>query len=173
MPLIKHPHKKLAPKVSHVSQPPYVGANDIPDPPLITVALCQFLKELPPPFREQLLVRLFAFFKVEIAFFYADLPPDEILEVVGEPPGYYEKFQRAVLLVGALDYIFSEDVPWPPHVDEELMTAAGMDPNQSTNPIRHEPYLEARAKWKKLRSVYSDTALRKLEQALVKFLEQC
>ena len=138
--------------------------NDLNQPPP-TADLHQFLKELPPPFREQLLVRLFAFFKVEIAFFYADLPPDEILEVVVEPP-YYEKFQRAILLVGALDYIFSEEVPWPPdQVDEELMTAAGMHPMKATYPIRDEPYLEARAKWKTLRSKYSDSALRKLEQA--------
>jgi hypothetical protein len=172
MPLIKHPHKKLAPKVCHVSQPPYLGANDIPDPPWITVDLCQFLKELPLPFREQLFVRLFAFFEGEIAILFADLPPDEILEVVIEPAGYYRKFQRAILLVGALDWIFSEKVPWPSHVEDELMKFAGMNPMKAAYPIRDEPYLEARAKWKKLRSKYSDTALRKLERALVAFLKQ-
>ncbi len=39
--------------------------NDFNAPPL-TADLHRFLKELPKPFREQLLVRLFAFFKDEI-----------------------------------------------------------------------------------------------------------
>jgi hypothetical protein len=131
-----------------------------------------FLNELPPPFREQLLVRLYGFFEKEIKhqienYHEKGVSPTVLLVALVSFIGDENyAFQRAILLIGALDYMFSQEKPWPPRITEELMEAAGMLPAEAEYPIRDQPYLEARETWNKLRSKLSYSRLRKLDEKL-------
>jgi hypothetical protein len=127
-----------------------------------------FLDKLPSPFREQLLVRLYGFFEAEVEHYNEQgmSPPVILLRLVTSVGDEDYDFQRAILLIGALGYIFSQKKPWPPRIADELMEAAGMPPAQAAYPIRDQPYLEAREKWKKLRSKLSYFLLRKLDEKL-------
>jgi hypothetical protein len=141
--------------------------------------LLQFLGHLPSPFRQQLLVRLYMFFLDDVDIF-ADEPPDDVFEMIVEP---HAAFQRAILIIGALDYIFSPKVPWSSGHFEELMKAtsnpnyltaisqkltkaAMMNPGETANPVRDKPYLAARRKWRKVRSNWSNSTLHDFEQNL-------
>ena len=123
-----------------------------------------FLNELPSPFREQLLYRLYAFFWDEIFSVSEHSTPKLTLELVVLHPSDYFAFQRAILIIGALDYLFSQKTPWPTLVEDYLaIKMAGMTCG-AFNPVRDEPYLEAREKWKKLRSKLSYFLLRKIDE---------
>jgi hypothetical protein len=127
-----------------------------------------FLEELPSPFREQLLVRLYGFFEKEVEHYHDEesSPPVVLLKLVGCIGDEDHDFQRAILLIGALDYVFSQKTPWPPRIADELTKAAGMSPAGAANPIRDQPYLDAREKWKKLRSKFTYSRLRKIDEKL-------
>jgi hypothetical protein len=146
-----------------------------------TADLCQFLDELPLPFREQLLIRLYMFFLDDVEA-YASEPPDDVLELVIAPST--AGFKRAILIIGALDYIFSQKVPWSSQLPEQVVKAAALHPNlaahltkqlmkvsemhkgKTVNPVREKPYQAARSKWKKLRSNWSNSTLHEFEQGL-------
>jgi hypothetical protein len=93
--------------------------------------LLEFLNALPSPFREQLLYRLYGFFYDEIyqCFLCGD-DPDETLSMIVTPYSDYLNFQRAILIIGALDYLFSQKSPWPriveayPEIELEGMKGA-------------------------------------------------
>jgi hypothetical protein len=59
--------------------------------------LHKFLNELPSPFREQLLYRLYAFFWDEVFSVSEHSSPMSTLELVVLPPPDYLAFQRAIL----------------------------------------------------------------------------
>jgi hypothetical protein len=134
--------------------------------------LLEFLNALPSPFREQLLYRLYGFFYDEIyhCFLCGD-DPDETLSMIVTPYSDYLNFQRAILIIGALDYLFSQKSPWPriveayPEIELEGMKGAFF-------PVRDEPYLEARQKWKKLRSKLSYFILRRIDEKVSLALQQ-
>ena len=73
--------------------------------------LRKFLNELPSPFRQQLLFRLYMFFQDEVEL-CADQSPDEVFELILESKKFL--FHRTILVIGALDYVFSQKVPWSP-----------------------------------------------------------
>ena len=125
----------------------------------------KFLKELPSPFREQLLYRLYAFFESDVITAYAlEMEPEEALELIAIQSNDYWSFQRAVVLIGALDYLFSQKAPWPSLVESAAAYELSGLKLGAFFPVRDEPYLQARAAWKMFRSKLSYFILRKIEK---------
>jgi hypothetical protein len=127
-----------------------------------------FLNKQPSPFREQLLYRLYTFFEKEIFSLSADSQPDNAFAKILYRSIAYMNLQRGILIIGALDYLFSQKAPWTSEVEDHLlMKAAGMTLG-AFHPVREEPYVQARQEWKKFRSLFSYSLLRKIDQKLAK-----
>ena len=132
-----------------------------------------FLKGLPSPFKEQLLYRLYAFFEGDVITAYAiEMEPEKALEFIVFQSEDYWAFQRAIVLIGALDYLFSQKEPWPTLVEAyPSIELAGLTCS-AFRLVSDAPYLDAREKWKKLRSKLSYFLLRKIDEKVSKSYQQ-
>lgn len=132
-----------------------------------------FLKGLPSPFKEQLLHRLYAFFEGDVITAYAiEMEPENALEFIVFQSEEYQAFQRAVIVIGALDYLFSQKEPWSTLVEGHASIEISGLTCSAFRPISDVSYLEARAQWKKIRSKLSYFLLRKLDEKVSKSYQQ-
>ena len=101
-----------------------------------------------------------------VTCFALELDHDDTLATIILPSSDYWNFQRAILIIGALDYFFSQEAPWPTLVEAYASIELAGLTCSAFRPVNDEAYLAAREKWNKLRSKLSHFLLREVDEKI-------